>query len=94
MATKSCWVLLVGADGKALAAGAKRIKKELEIVDDLRDAVQDAYKQDVLAQVSAGRLIVYAPEDGERKTQLRPSAPVPADATDERPIIVVAPSGA
>ena len=93
MATKSCWVLLVGADGKALAAGAKRIKKELEIVDDLRDAVQDAYKQDVLAQVSAGRLIVYAPEDGERKTQLRPSAPVPADSRDDRPIIVVAPSG-
>ena len=68
MATKSCWVQLVGADGKALAAGAKRIKKELEIVDDLRDAVQDAYKQDVLAHVSACRLIVYAPEDGERKS--------------------------
>ena len=93
MATKSCWVLLVGADGKALAAGAKRIKKELEIVDDLRDAVRDAYAPSVLAKFSAGDLVVYAPEDGERKTQLRPSAPVPADSRDDRPIIVVAPSG-
>ena len=93
MTTKSCWVLLVGADGNALAAGAKRIKKELEIVDDLRDAVQDAYKQYVLAQVSAGRLIVYAPEDGERQQPLEPDAQIPNNSSAKKPIIVEAPSG-
>ena len=93
MATKSCWVVVMGQDGKWLVPSAEKIKPTPDDVADLRRAVQEAYKQDVLAHVSAGRLIVYAPEDGERKTQLRPSAPVPADSRDDRPIIVVAPSG-
>jgi hypothetical protein len=93
MATKSCWVLLVGADGKALAAGAKRIKKELEIVDDLRDAVREAYAPSVLAKFSAGDLVVYAPkEDGKDLLPLDPGADIPHSESG-KPIIVQAPSG-
>jgi hypothetical protein len=88
----SCWVRIMGQDGKWLVPRAEKIKPCPEDVSDLCRDVKQAFVN-TLKEIDAGRLIVYAPEDGERKTQLRPSAPVPTDSTDEKPIIVVAPSG-
>jgi hypothetical protein len=89
----SCWVRVMGQDGKWLVPSAEKIKPCPEDVSDLRHAVQDAYKQDVLAHVSAGRLIVYAPEDGERQQPLEPDAQIPNNSSAKKPIIVEAPSG-
>ena len=93
MATKSCWVRIMGQDGKWLVPRAEKIKPCPDDVSDLCRDVQDAYKQDVLANVSAGRLIVYAPEDGERQQPLEPDAQIPNNSSAKKPIIVEAPSG-
>jgi hypothetical protein len=87
-----CWVRIMGQDGKWLVPSAEKIKPTPDDVADLRRDVKQAFVNK-LKEVDAGDLVVYAPEDGERKTQLRPSAPVPADSTDEKPIIIEAPSG-
>ena len=88
----SCWVRVMGQDGKWLVPRAEKIKPCPEDVSDLCRDVKQAFVN-TLKEIDAGRLIVYAPEDGERQQPLEPDAQIPNNSSAKKPIIVEAPSG-
>ena len=92
-ASESCWILLVSGVGNRLTQSAEEIEPVPKNISSLRKAVRDAFKADLLAHTSAGRLIVYPPGDTSlQKNPLEPDAAVPKSSA-KQPLLVVVPAG-
>ena len=91
-ASASCWILLVSGVGNRLTQSAEEIEPVPKNISSLRKAARDAFKADLLARTSAGRLSVYPPGDTSLQNLLEPDVAVPKSSA-KQPLLVVVPAG-